>query len=195
MITDINLKIKTGKAHSKECFDDIMYLFNNDPGISEIFKGREDRLSTAGMLSTLYDGDKLIGFANLVKEKCDPNFLFLDVGIIEEYRGRHVATHVLESLKKATHELPQYTIVETEKDNFLANKSLEGKTKKLFEINNRNVYLLNEDRYSKFMEDGYFEMLIEHYNEPNDRMSMLEELYREEEKKGKVKIKTDKESR
>ena len=120
MKTDIDLKIKTGKEHVMECFDDIMYLIKNDPAISKVFKGREDRLLTARMLSTLYDGDKLIGFANLVKEKQNPRFLFLDVGIIEEYRGRHVASKILEDLKG----IEKYIIVETQQSNFLGNKSL-----------------------------------------------------------------------
>lgn len=191
MKTDIDLKIKTGKEHVMECFDDIMYLIKNDPAISKVFKGREDRLLTASMLSTLYDGDKLIGFANLVKEKQNPHFLFLDVGIIEEYRGRHVASKILEDLKR----IEKYIIVETQQSNFLGNKSLENRTRKLFEVGDRNVYLLQEDKYDEFVEKGYLDLLKKHYDEPSSRMSLLEEIYKEEDKKGKEKIKTDKENR
>lgn len=191
MKTDIDLKIKTGKEHVMECFDDIMYLIENDPAISKVFKRREDRLLTARMLSTLYDGDKLIGFANLVKEKQNPRFLFLDVGIIEEYRGRHVASKVLEDLKR----IEKYIIVETQQSNFLGNKSLENRTRKLFEVGSRNVYLLQEDKYDEFVEKGYLDLLKKHYDEPSSRMSLLEEIYKEEDKKGKEKIKTDKENR
>lgn len=191
MKTDIDLKIKTGKEHDIECLDDIIYLIKNDPAISKVFKGREDRLLTAGMLSTLYDGDKLIGFANLVKEKQNPHFLFLDVGIIEEYRGRHVASKILEGLKG----VQKYIIVETQQSNFLGNKSLENRTRKLFEVGDRNVYLLQEDKYDEFVEKGYLDLLKKHYDEPSSRMSLLEEIYKEEDKKGKEKIKTDKENR
>lgn len=191
MKTDIDLKIKTGKEHVMERFDDIMYLIENDPAISKVFKRREDRLLTARMLSTLYDGDKLIGFANLVKEKQNPRFLFLDVGIIEEYRGRHVASKVLEDLKR----IEKYIIVETQQSNFLGNKSLENRTRKLFEVGSRNVYLLQEDKYDEFVEKGYLDLLKKHYDEPSSRMSLLEEIYKEEDKKGKEKIKTDKENR
>ena len=191
MKTDIDLKIKTGKEHVMECFDDIMYLIENDPAISKVFIGREDRLLTARMLSTLYDGDKLIGFSNLVKEKQNPHFLFLDVGIIEEYRGRHVASKILEDLKR----IEKYIIVETQQSNFLGNKSLENRTRKLFEVGSRNVYLLQEDKYDEFVEKGYLDLLKKHYDEPSSRMSLLEEIYKEEDKKGKEKIKTDKENR
>lgn len=89
----------------------------------------------------------------------------------------------------------QFIIVETKKDNFLANKSLENRTEKLFEINNRNVYLLQKDRFDEFKENGYIELLKKHYSGPSNRMAMLDEIYKEEEKKGKVKQKTDKENR
>lgn len=191
MKTDIDLKIKTGKEHGIECLDDIIYLIKNDPAISKVFKEREDRLLTARMLSTLYDGDKLIGFANLVKEKQNPHFLFLDVGIIEEYRGRNVASKILEDLKR----IEKYIIVETQQSNFLGNKSLENRTRKLFEVGSRNVYLLQEDKYDEFVEKGYLDLLKKHYDEPSSRMSLLEEIYKEEDKKGKEKIKTDKENR
>ena len=187
-INDIDIRIKQGKEHVGECFDEILYLINNDLEIGDIFKGREDRLLSAAMLSTIYDKDKLIGFANLIKEKQNPNFLFLDVGIIKEYRGKHVASQILEELK----EIPKYIIVETKEDNLLANKSLEDRTVKLLEVNDRNVYLLQKERYNEFIENGYYDKLKYHYNLPNDRMSMLAELYKEEDKKGKVKVKTDK---
>lgn len=187
-ITDVDIRIKKGKEYVAECFDEVLYLIENDLEISKIFKGREDRLATSAMLSTIYDKDKLIGFANLIIEKQNNNFLFLDVGIIEEYRGKHVASQILEDLKS----ISKYIIVETSVDNILANKSLENRTKKLLQYNDRNIYLLQKDKYNEFIEKGYYDKLTDHYNAPNDRMSMLAELYKEEDKKGKVKVKTDK---
>ena len=187
-IADVDIIIKQGKEYVLECFDEVLYLINNDLEISKIFKGRQDRLATSVMLSTIYHKDKLIGFANLIREKQNQNFLFLDVGIIEEYRGKHVAAQILEELKKT----PKYIIVETKEDNLLANKSLENRTAFMFKYNDRNIYLLQKDRYNEFIENGYYDQLIEHYNTPNDRMSMLAKLYEEEDKKGKVKVKTDK---
>ena len=187
-IADVYIIIKQGKEYVLECFDEVLYLINNDLEISKIFKGRQDRLATSVMLSTIYHKDKLIGFANLIREKQNQNFLFLDVGIIEEYRGKHVAAQILEELKKT----PKYIIVETKEDNLLANKSLENRTAFMFKYNDRNIYLLQKDRYNEFIENGYYDQLIEHYNTPNDRMSMLAKLYEEEDKKGKVKVKTDK---
>lgn len=187
-IADVDIRIKQGKEHVEECFDEVLYLIENDLEISKIFKGREDRLATSAMLSTIYDKDKLIGFANLIIEKQNNNFLFLDVGIIEEYRGKHVASQILEDLKS----ISKYIIVETSVDNILANKSLENRTKKLLQYNDRNIYLLQKDKYNEFIEKGYYDKLTDHYNAPNDRMSMLAKLYEEEDKKGKVKVKTDK---
>lgn len=190
-ITDIDIRIKKGKEYISECFDEVLYLIDNDLEISKIFKGREDRLLSAAMLSTIYDKEKLIGFANLIKEKQNSNFLFLDMGIIEEYRGKHVASQILEELK----EIPKYIIVETKENNLLANKSLENRTAFLFKQEDRNIYLLQKDRYNEFIEKGYYDKLTDHYNTPNDRMSMLAELYKEEDKKGKVKVKADKNSK
>ena len=187
-IADVDIIIKQGKEYVLECFDEVLYLINNDLEISKIFKGRQDRLATSVMLSTIYHKDKLIGFANLIREKQNQNFLFLDVGIIEEYRGKHVAAQILEELKKT----PKYIIVETKEDNLLANKSLENRTAFMCKYNDRNIYLLQKDRYNEFIENGYYDQLIEHYNTPNDRMSMLAKLYEEEDQMGKVKVKTDK---
>ena len=187
-IADVDIIIKQGKEYVLECFDEVLYLINNDLEIIKIFKGRQDRLATSVMLSTIYHKDKLIGFANLIREKQNPNFLFLDVGIIEEYRGKHVAAQILEKLKK----IQKYIIVETKEDNLLANKSLENRTAFMFKYNDRNIYLLQKNRYNEFVENGYYDKLIDHYNTPNDRMPMLAELYKEEDKKGKVKVKTDK---
>ena len=192
-MSDIDVRVKLCKSKDEYCdfYDEITELINSDEAINKVFAGREDRLLTARMLSTLYDGDKLIGFANLVKEKQNPRFLFLDVGIIEEYRGRHVASKILEDLKR----IEKYIIVETQQSNFLGNKSLENRTRKLFEVGSRNVYLLQEDKYDEFVEKGYLDLLKKHYDEPSSRMSLLEEIYKEEDKKGKEKIKTDKENR
>lgn len=189
-ITDIDIRVEKCKRKEDywDFYDKIVELINSDEMIKSVFGGREDRLYTAQMLSTIYDKDKLIGFANLIKEKQNPNFLFLDVGIIEEYRGKHVASQILEELK----EIPKYIIVETREDNLLANKSLENRTAFIFKYNDRNIYLLQKDRYNEFIENGYYDKLTDHYNAPNDRMSMLAELYKEEDKKGKVKVKTDK---
>lgn len=185
-IADVDIRIKQGKEHVEECFDEVLYLIENDLEISKIFKGREDRLATSAMLSTIYDKDKLIGFANLIIEKQNNNFLFLDVGIIEEYRGKHVASQILENLKS----ISKYIIVETSVDNILANKSLENRTAFVLEYKDRNIYLLQKDKYNEFIENGYYDNLLKHYDAPGNSMSMLGKLY-EEDKKGKVKVKTD----
>lgn len=189
-IADVDIRVEKCKRNQDywDFYDKIVELINSDEMIKLVFGGREDRLYTASMLSTIYDKDKLIGFANLIKEKQNPNFLFLDVGIIKEYRGKHVASQILEELK----EIPKYIIVETKEDNLLANKSLENTTAFILKYNDRNIYLLQKDRYNEFIENGYYDKLTDHYNAPNTRMSMLAELYKEEDKKGKVKVKTDK---
>lgn len=160
-MSDIDVRVKLCKSKDEYCdfYDEITELINSDEAINKVFAGREDRLLSARMLSTLYDGDKLIGFANLVKEKQNPRFLFLDVGIIEEYRGRHIASYVSEDLKK----ISKFIIVETRQNNVLANNSLRNKTAFLFEQGNRNVYLLQKDRLEEFMDKGYYEMLSNHY--------------------------------
>ena len=60
--------------------------------------------------------------------------------------------------------------------------------------NPKNMSKKNQN-YNEFIEKGYYDKLTDHYNTPDDRMSMLAELYKEEDKKGKVKVKTDKNSK
>lgn len=187
---DVRLELYNGNEEYWDFHDKITELINSDEAINKVFAEREDRLYSA-ILSLIYDKDKLIGFANLVKEKQNPHFPFLDVGIIEEYRGRHVASQILEDLKG----IEKYIIVETKQSNFLGNKSLENRTRKLFEVGDRNVYLLQKSRYDEFVESGYLDLLKKHYDAPDDRLSMLAGIYEDEDKKGKVKQKTDKENR
>ena len=160
-ITDVDIRIKTRKEHALECFDEILDLISTDEGINEVFEDIKNRLLTAPLLSTIYDNktSKLIGFANLVKEKQNDDFYFLDVGIIKEYRGRHVASYILEELKDIT----KFIIVETKQSNVLGNNSLRNRTAFLFEQGDRNVCLLQKDRLEEFMDKGYYEKLSKHY--------------------------------
>ena len=57
---------------------------------------------------------------------------------------------------------------------------LENTTAFIFKYNDRNIYLLQKDRYNEFIEKGYYDKLTDHYNTPNG-MFMLAELYKEED--------------
>ena len=192
-MSDIDVRVKLCKSEDEywDFYDEIAELINSDEAINKVFAGREDRLYSSSMLSLICDKDKPIGFACLVKENYDPNFLFLDMGIIEEYREKHIASSMLKALSKIN---KKFIIIDTSKRNTLANNSLKNNAAFIYEKGDRNIYLLQKNKKKEFFNNGYYELLKEHYDLQGDRISIITELCKED-KKGKVKTKTYKENR
>lgn len=163
------------QAQVGEDFDIIIDLMNNADGIKEVFRGRTDRLITSPYSFLIQHEDEVIGFLNLVIEKNNENFLFLDAGIIKEYRSKGIGKLVLCEIKELLEEndIDTYVLIETEQKNIGANKSANEVGCYLMEIRDRNIYLLQKERIEEFVDNDYFEKLTDHYDKPNKKNMMI----------------------
>lgn len=144
----------------------VRIMMYEEPGIREVFNGRGDRLATSHKVYIIMNDNQEVGFANLVVEKQNYNFYFLDMGIKENYRGNGIATEVLQTLKNIN---CKPIIIETRENNTLANCSAERIGCMLMSKDNKNYYLLQKERYNEFIDNGYLDKLTEHLNEDKDK--------------------------
>lgn len=145
-------------------FNKIINMMYSSPGIKEIFYGKETRVYLSPFILMIQDQDKDIGFAYLVDEQVDGMY-FVDVGILEEYRGKGIGKDVLEEFQH----LPTkwFIMGETKKDNVLANESSKKYGVVVAETEDRNIYLLQKDRLEEFIDSDSLEKLA-HSRKFND---------------------------
>ena len=162
---------------------EILDLVDSDDAINRVFgeKGRTRFLTGKLFAIRNKEDNELIGFERLTKEKTDSQIYFVERGIKEKYRGKHIGTYVLDELSKEE----TFIVAETEKSNVLSNASLKSRAVFLEEINGKNVYLLQKERYSEFKKG-------EHLEKIRDRRNEKQKFEHDEikEEKGKVNKKT-----
>lgn len=159
----------------------ILYnMMNNEDGIKEIFASRLDRINAARISWFIKMDGKYVGFISLVCEKANYDYLFLDIGVIKEYRKCGIGKQALEEVKKKVEEmcLSEYVLIETKKSNYGANKAAEDIGCYLTEFGDRNVYLLQKERCQEFIDENHMEKLADHYSEGNDKRSLLKDFYK-----------------
>lgn len=166
---------ETNWSTSKDS-DDMYYMIDNDLGIREVFGGRFDRIIATCISWMIKDKDKNIGFINLVEEKVNHNFLFLDMGIIKEYRGKGYGKRFLKEVQELVEKsnLP-FILMETRKTNDNANCVGKDIGCFLTEIEDRNIYLLQRSRLQEFIDTNQMEELAKHFTKENDKRNMLKE--------------------
>lgn len=151
-------------------YNDMINMMNYHEGIKDVFYGRQDRILTTTVSWMIQVNGQNIGFVNLVQEKADDDFLFLDMGIIEKYRGRGIGTEALKRVEQMLNENDfTYVIMETRKDNYGANQSAINVGNYLLDVNDRNVYLLQKTKYQEFIDNNMLEELIKHFKAPSKR--------------------------
>ena len=162
---------------------EVLDLVDSDDAINRVFGENGRTRFLTGKLFTIRnkEDNELIGFANLTHEGTDSQIYFLDRGIKEKYRGKHIGTYVLDELSKEK----TFIVAETEKSNVLSNASLKSRAVFLEEINDRNLYLLQKERYSEFMREGHLKKIRDYRN--GKQKFEYDEI---KEEKGKVKKKT-----
>lgn len=138
----------------------IANYMRGDKFISEVFRNRIDRLASSRFSFMIRKNNKDIGFANLVIEKGNQYFYFLDIGLKEEYRNKGVGTEVLEKLHDM--EFDRFVLLEVRNDNEAANISIGKVGVKIFTIGNINYYLLQQERVIEFIDGDYLEKLADH---------------------------------
>lgn len=155
-----NYEIILKNAFNNEDTSKIFDMMNNEEGINDIFRNRLDRLMTSEYSRLIIYDYEEIGFVNLVREKCDENFLFLDMGIKEAYRGKGIGKRILKKLVKIDFE--DFIIIETKEDNESAVVSAKQVGCYLTTIAGKNYYLLQRDRLEEFIDFDGMSKLAQH---------------------------------
>ena len=138
----------------------IVTMMRDDEGIREVFSNRIDRLANSRYSFIVRKGTKNIGFVNLVIEKQDPTFYFLDIGLKEYYRNMGIGTHILSTLRQM--EFDKFIILEVKADNKLGNASVSRNGVMVMQKAGINYYLLQKDRVQEFIDNDYLEKLANH---------------------------------
>lgn len=154
---------------------EILNMMNNIPGIKDVFYDRTDRLATSEYSMLILKDDLIIGFINLVVEKDDYHFLFIDMGIKPEYRKQGIGTHVLKEVKRKLEEIDEnrFVIGETKISNKNANGCIKDIGYLLMEESGRNFYLLQKERLPEFAHNGFYKELYDHIEKPSKKKQLL----------------------
>ena len=149
----------------------IRNIMKTESGIKEIFENKDDRYNTAYLLSLIKKDNEIIGFLNLVPEHVD-GFLFMDMGILEKYRGKGYGKLAYLDLEKRLR-TKEFIIAQTKSTNLLANKSaIENGilvyTEDKLEYS-LNYYLMNKDRYNEFLNSEHYQDFIDYCNGPKPK--------------------------
>lgn len=172
-----NIVLKKTDWNSQEDNTSLYSMMNTEEGIREIFGGRDDRIMTAKSSWLIKANDNNIGFINLVTEKANSNFLFLDMGIIKAYRGKGYGKKFLEEVQHITERKEDYTYVlmETRCNNDSANGISKSVGFYLTTFDDRNVYLLQKSRLQEFIDTNQMEELAKHYEMENSKKAIVKQ--------------------
>lgn len=138
----------------------IANYMRGDKFISDVFKDRIDRLASSRFCFIIRKNNKDIGFVNLVIEKGNQDFYFLDIGLKEEYRNKGIGTEILKKLQSI--EFDRFILLEVRIENEGANLSIEKVGVKVAEYGAVNYYLLQKDKVEEFIDGDYLEKLDHH---------------------------------
>ncbi len=169
------LKVKLVLADNQEKISEIFDMMTEDNGIKDYY---EDKLSS--IIKSAYSfiikcDDKTAGFINLLREAEYEKFLFLDIGIKDEYRNRGIATDMIKFI--ASLPLKDYVFIKS--NNQYINKAIiKLGCKKIIEYQNDNIYLLQNEKYEQFITDKEIEKLDIHFNPTNYYNYELERMKR-----------------
>ena len=156
----MNNKVGLLKAKNNIFTSEIYRMMVEELGIKDVFRRKTDRLTQAKYKYLIRYKDTIVGFVNLIKENCNDDFLFLDMGIKARYKGQGIGSAVLNKIKEMN--IDEYIIAETSVDNILANEAIRNIGFGLAAVNRNNYYLLQDYRLKEFIDNGYLTKLREH---------------------------------
>ena len=157
MLTKLKL-IDVSNDYEQQC--KIITMMRDEKCISEVFQNRVDRLVNSAFCYIIRRNGKDIGFVNLVIEKQDPEFYFLDIGLKDIYRNMGIGTTILKKLQDM--EFDKFILLEVKIANEGANLSIEKVGIKVAEFDDINYYLLQKDKVEEFIDGDYLEELAHH---------------------------------
>ena len=160
-----NIELKL--AETNEDYFYISNLMYTEPGIKEVFLGKESRVTCAYDVFLIQLDGVNIGYIYATYERLD-DFGFVDIAIVKKYRGRgYSKIAVLKLINYYLDNYPNtrfYLIGETKNYNVAANNSVKDIGMYLFNIDDRNFYLINKEMYEDLVETNNLDLLYEHCN-------------------------------
>ena len=154
---------------------EIINMMNNVSGINDVFKNREDRVLTSAYSMLIMKDEIIVGFINLVVEKEDYDFLFIDMGIKPEYRKQGIGKYVINEIRKEMNEVNEeaYIIGQTKKNNKGGNGCIKNQACYIGDYEDTNLFLLQEEKVKEFIDDGYYTKLMSHLEKDNKKKQLI----------------------
>ena len=164
----------------KNALDDYGYIqisnmMDNVEGIKDVFYGKYDRIITSEYSYLIMKNELVIGFINLVREKGNKDFLFIDMGIKPEYRKQGIGTWAIERVKKVllVEDEESFVIGQTKINNKGGNGSIKDLGCFIGQYDDTNLYLLQEARVKELIDGGYYTELMNHLEKPAKRKQLF----------------------
>ena len=156
----MNLKLVTniGGSYNSVARMIINYMVN-ESGIKEIFATKVSRLASSDISALIEVDGNYVGFVNLLKEYTK-NMLFVDIGILEQYRGNGYAKAALEYIKDL--DIKEYIMLETKSSNEAASTLASNAGCLVYQHDDRNFYLLRKELKDEFVSSDDYDDLKDH---------------------------------
>ena len=154
---------------------EIMNMMNNIPGIKEIYHDKENRVLDSDYSMLILKDSLIIGFINLVVEKSDESFLFIDMGLKPEYRNQGIGKQVLRRIKRKLEEIDEtrFVLYETKVNSKSGNGCINDVGYLLTEHEGKNIYLLQKERAPEFAYNGFYKELYDHLEKDNKKKKLF----------------------
>lgn len=143
---------------------EIISMMNNVSGINDVFKNRDDRVVTSAYSKLIMHDDIIVGFINLVVEKANYDFLFIDMGIKPEFRKKGIGKWAINEIRKEMNKINEeaFIIGQTKINNKGGNGSIKDQSCFIGQYEDTNLFLLQEERVKEFIDNGYYSKLMDH---------------------------------
>lgn len=149
----------------------------NEPGIKEIFATKVSRIASSDISALIEVDGNYVGFVNLLKEYTR-NMLFVDIGILEQYRGNGYAKGALECIRNL--DIKEYIMLEIKSSNKNTNALANDVGCLVYQHNNRNFYLLQKELKDEFLSSNDYDNFKEHcenYGNKVHKKSIFDSYY------------------
>lgn len=154
------MKVNLRQKPFDNVFENVIEIIKSDTGIQSAYNNHQSRIISGVYTSLIEHEEKAIGYINLTPESTR-EFLLLDIGIIEKYRGKGYSELALRKLLYIN--FKQYIIAQVKNSNIPSNKMANKVGINVCNLGDNNIYLLQSDREVEFREEDGIQKLKTHF--------------------------------
>lgn len=156
----------------------IRHMMENETGIKEIFGNKISRLISSPISMLIMEDLNPIGFINLVNENIE-DLLFLDMGIIEKYRGQGYGTKAIQTLIEISDGyIWEFIIGKTKKTNIFANAMASTNAALVYSTEEGfNYYIFPASRKEEFENSDIFDVFKDHCDNVPTKKKVINQYY------------------